>query len=500
MASPASSAPLPPGTFTLETIGSVAVEAPKKRVKTSHEVIAHIGFAFTRETRNRGHRFAIMVPNVIKLEVVGNQVAEAMKKSEYASKSVVVKVLGAAYHIVCVYMDESLSVPDFEAIAKIIRSIASKDVPATLCVKSNADFMKTVWESFDDTPREYRPDSIVGAAFKLSSGSANPTELETARAFLAAAASPSAAAAAASPSAAGADFTTVPAWMEPDVCFRIPYHHVDIASYASDVPTVALDDGLRTKITEFLEFLESTTSSRNGTVQGSPEWLAARGKVVTASIFGTVVGHNKYSTPFKAVEEKIGTPQPTNEAMAYGTNHEPIARRAFWKSISTSFSTEFGDGAQLVAEGLLTSPQCPWMSVSPDNILVRVVEREGKFVLETKLVEYKCPFGKKTMASWPYFNEPHRIPLYYYDQVQGIMGYVNHCLRDRYPTGLQSTYFVVWTQRGLFCMQIHYDDDYYQALKKDLWVWYLRTFVPSLITGSVVYVDKCEESFEEYFC
>ena len=429
-----------------------------KRAKTTHEIVAFPGFRLTRESKEAGHRFSISLKDSAVVEALCPQVVAAVQASEeFKPHMVVTKVFSELYNMICVYLDSTVTVDRFLDAAKVLRTVPG--LPAKLVIKSNKNFTETVWETSDGS----------GAS--------------------------TAAAAAVQPPPDG--FATIPAWIEPERVFDIPYERHAL----SGVDPTPLTDDLKSQMVAFLDNLEGTTHSRHGTEQGSEAWLKARSVVVTASTFGAAVGHNKYSSPFALVKEKLFETKPQNDAMRYGTEHEDTARRAFWTSVSTRLRTDHGDGAKLIPEGLITRPQCPWMAVSPDNILLEICETDGLFSVRATLVEYKCPFGKRFMATWPFNNEPYRIPLYYYDQLQGIMGYVNECCRDRFPSGLMSAYFVVWTERGLFCMTVPFSEDYYRELKKDLWRWYLQVFVPSLILGTVAYVPEAEAALsEKYFC
>lgn len=65
--------------------------------------------------------------------------------------------------------------------------------------------------------------------------------------------------------------------------------------------------------------------------QGSPEWLAWRKSVVTATDAPILMGASPYATPYKGWQRKVGLAeeQPFNSAMGRGQRDEPVARQMF---------------------------------------------------------------------------------------------------------------------------------------------------------------------------
>ena len=115
--------------------------------------------------------------------------------------------------------------------------------------------------------------------------------------------------------------------------------------------------------------------------QGSPEWLASRAGMVTASRISDVQAKIKTGEAasrrdykFQIVAEILsGVPQENgfvNDAMRYGTEQEPFARAAY------EMLTE-----QMVQEvGLVIHPTIERAAASPDGL-----------VGDSGLVEIKCP-------------------------------------------------------------------------------------------------------------
>ena len=113
-------------------------------------------------------------------------------------------------------------------------------------------------------------------------------------------------------------------------------------------------------------------------VQGTPEWLAARAGRVTASMISNVLmkpetaGFRDYQAQLVA-EILTGKPQGsdyTNVHMQYGTETEPLARSAY--EAETGFSVD--------EVGLCIHPTIERAGASPDGL-----------VGNSGLVEIKCP-------------------------------------------------------------------------------------------------------------
>lgn len=115
-------------------------------------------------------------------------------------------------------------------------------------------------------------------------------------------------------------------------------------------------------------------------VQGSPEWFAQRVGKLTASRMADVLATTK-SGPSASrknylaqlvAERMTGQPAESfsNAAMAWGTEHEPLARAEY--EILTDYSVE--------QVSFVDHPDIEWCGASPDGL-----------VLDGGLVEIKCP-------------------------------------------------------------------------------------------------------------
>jgi putative phage-type endonuclease len=218
--------------------------------------------------------------------------------------------------------------------------------------------------------------------------------------------------------------------------------------------------------TEFYkQFVEKTVDQANDLTnaeQRSESWKKAREYILTASNFGAATGNNPHMSPIALVKDKLWNEFQGNKFTEYGNLHEPDARSSFLEYIHT-----FDPGATLEERNLITTSDCPWLGVSPDNFL-----RWSDGTID--LVEYKCPYFLK--EGHPYKQHPGNIPPYYYDQMQGILGYMNQFVKQ----SMQASWFVVWTPNLTFVTRLKYDADYWQSMYQKLHSWYFSLFLPSL--------------------
>ena len=137
--------------------------------------------------------------------------------------------------------------------------------------------------------------------------------------------------------------------------------------------------------------------------QGTDEWLQARAGKVTASRINDVMAKIKTGESaarrdykFEIVTE-ILTGQPTasifmNDAMRWGTEHEPFARAAY----------EMSHGVLVEQVGLVIHPSIERGAASPDGL-----------VGDTSLIEVKCP---KTATHLGYLMDG-KVPSQYHNQM-----------------------------------------------------------------------------------
>jgi putative phage-type endonuclease len=132
---------------------------------------------------------------------------------------------------------------------------------------------------------------------------------------------------------------------------------------------------------------------REYAAQKSQEWLALRGKMLTASDAATAIGKNKYETPDGLLLKKCGLGEKFmgNEATRHGEKYEDEARILY----------EERHGEIVHELGLVPHPEYNWLGGSPDG-----VTESGK------LVEIKCPMMRAI--------EPC-VPEHYMPQLQLCM-------------------------------------------------------------------------------
>jgi len=125
--------------------------------------------------------------------------------------------------------------------------------------------------------------------------------------------------------------------------------------------------------------------------QRSPEWYQQRNNAITASDIPTVLGENKYKTPWSLLVDKCGgNPKPFvgNDATRWGQHYEDVAIEIY----SELYNKE------VLSFGLLIHRDYPWLGGSPDGIT-----KDGI------LLEVKCPVSRPIIMG--------EIPHHYRSQV-----------------------------------------------------------------------------------
>jgi len=128
--------------------------------------------------------------------------------------------------------------------------------------------------------------------------------------------------------------------------------------------------------------------------QGSPEWLAWRKTVITATDASIIMGNNPWDTPYQAWQRKLGLAQEkvSNDAMERGKRLEPEARAKFvahW-------------GIEMIPK-VVESTEFEFLGASLDGI-----SETGNMLLEIKCGGSKLHDMAKNQE----------IPQYYLDQMQ----------------------------------------------------------------------------------
>lgn len=171
------------------------------------------------------------------------------------------------------------------------------------------------------------------------------------------------------------------------------------------------------------------------TQQGTPAWFNARRGKLTASNFGAAVGVNPWCTRKKALREQLGLERWSGAPAAciWGTKNEKNAIKDYM--VRT--------GNVVVAKGLFTHPDYPWLGGSPDGL-----------VGDDGIIEVKCPFYKQV---------PHTsIPPHYYCQVNGLMEIMGRKWCD----------FVSWTPTAMKIYRVYHDPELFSYLLERYTVFY----------------------------
>jgi len=271
--------------------------------------------------------------------------------------------------------------------------------------------------------------------------------------------------------------------------------------------------------TQFVERTREQCIAEERAPQRSLAWLNARRHCITASSFGSAVGHNKYEKPDALVLSKLWTTFSGNEFTAYGTYHETDARDSFrnlvsgplWPTLVRMYSEHWPGGHlkqwDLLETGLLKSETCPWIGVSPDGLLM-LRGTSGTLVC---LVEYKCPARLRDSHSHPYASYKYNVPEYYMDQMQGISGLLNDCpnimpkelIGSSHLKGPFVSFFVVWQPHQIHVTNIPVNLEYWHhELRPKLEEWYFQKYLPmavlqhngllvknTLQTGSIIRIE-----------
>lgn len=224
--------------------------------------------------------------------------------------------------------------------------------------------------------------------------------------------------------------------------------------------------------------------------QRSAKWIQARKYRITASNFGTALGHNPYKSPQELVADLVwGQVFTGNKKTRYGTVNEKVAFTQYKAQRMVEMATR-PERLQKLEQGAIVDPikfdvfetglhvaeEHPWTGCSPDGLVYTTNPDTNGDV--TALLEIKCPFdGVPYQFMEAYQNVivegiPKGIPPYYYDQIQGTMGLLHLPWAD----------FAVWTPTKLYITRYPFNEEYFQqTLLPGLKQWYFEQFMPVLV-------------------
>lgn len=160
--------------------------------------------------------------------------------------------------------------------------------------------------------------------------------------------------------------------------------------------------------------------------QGSPEWLAWRRTVITATDASVIMGNNPWDTPYTLWQRKLGylEEKKSNEAMERGKRLEPEARAQFVERY----------GIDMIP-AVVESSEFDFLGASLDGI-----SELGGVILEIKCGGFKL----HGMAS------QGEIPQYYIDQMQ----------HQLLVTGAEKCYYDSYDGTDGICIEVLPDPEY----------------------------------------
>lgn len=205
--------------------------------------------------------------------------------------------------------------------------------------------------------------------------------------------------------------------------------------------------------------------------QRSDGWHRARAFCITASQFGSAVGHNRYLSRPALLRSKIHPHlhMVSSSFVQWGVEHEVHAEEAF-----RLFLDSRCEGLYTIDHpNLLKHEDAPWVACSPDGILTR--RSEGVDVVE--LVEYKAPAYYRNKAGHPYEKEPYNVPKQYMDQIQGTLWLMRNYDVLRNGRSVERCWFVVWQPHALYITHIPYLEGYATSLMKSVKDFYMKEFI-----------------------
>lgn len=170
--------------------------------------------------------------------------------------------------------------------------------------------------------------------------------------------------------------------------------------------------------------------------QRSDLWHASRSGRLTASNYGSAAGHNKYCTPRALVTEMLWKSFQGNSATQWGVDHESIAADAYTRYMRKKLGEHVP--FELSFPGLIVSMEFPWIGSSPDGFVWIDQQLAGG-------LEIKCPASRKVYEV---------LPPYYYDQIQGTMGFLKMKWWD----------VVIWTPSQMQVSRYAFDDVYFNTV------------------------------------
>lgn len=199
------------------------------------------------------------------------------------------------------------------------------------------------------------------------------------------------------------------------------------------------------------------------------EWLAARKQGLGGSDAGTVLGFNKYKSPFELYQEKIGAYEPhvDNDAVYFGNALEDF--------VAQEFAKRTGKKVRRMNK-ILVHPEHEFMNANLDRVIVG-----EKAILECKTA------SEYLREAW----EGEDIPASYLCQVHHYLA----------VTGYEKAYIAVLIGGNKFVWkEVERDEEFIQILierEKDFWENHVLAQNPPPIDGSDAASNFLKELYPE---
>ena len=259
----------------------------------------------------------------------------------------------------------------------------------------------------------------------------------------------------------------------------------------------------------------------------NPAWLDARkGGMITGSVSGAINGDNPYSNADMILHGMLWRTFRGNDATRYGNEHEDACQAAFLEHLKT-FVRKMNSRGQVLRDfhiynpGLVVSRTSSRFGMSPDGVLELRFEEGGAITVQRVLLEYKCPYRRRSCKrvprdlykrNVPFAGSPEvPVPPYYMAQLHHGMSVLG---TDGYLTGPWRSLMVVWaplkhdktrtlsicgpsrmvaTTKGLIQVtSVPYDDAYGTRLRASLDHFYETQAVPAFVLKDADCLDHGE--------
>lgn len=201
----------------------------------------------------------------------------------------------------------------------------------------------------------------------------------------------------------------------------------------------------------------------------SSEWFRERILRITASNGHKLKG-NRFNVE-KVIANMLNPARTETSAMAYGKKTEDSALKAYEKLVDPSYET--------IKVGLIISLQQPWLSCSPDAILVY-----GSNIWEKRLVEIKCPYSCRNIAVFDEKSRKPNVPYLKNDE-NGLQLKTTHSINvqvqlQMYVTNIAFCDLFIFSPQGSVLITIKRDNELLSQLVPRLERFYFHYYIQRL--------------------